>query len=464
MANAQIHAMIADDYYDGRTADAAIFFQDTSSTLLNQNLILLDSCSSHHQFCNPNIVKNIRHSNHPIMVHCNAGTKVTTQEADFGSIAVYFNPASIANVLSLGKLRKDGYKVGYDDDEGAFVVTTHLGQVIFRDIGNHLHCADIADLPAAAAAMFVNTVAQNYEGYTKREVLKAHEARRFQRMIGAPSERDYQGLVREKLIANCPVTVTDVHNAHQLFGPDLANLRGKTVRRSPEHVAVDYIDLPLSFLDRHRNVTVTADIMFVNGLPFLITLSRAINLVTIEFASTRTAANLTKLLTRVVDVYAAAGFKVQTVLMDMEFQCLQPLMPQIIVNTTAANEHVAEIERRIRVVKERARGIINTLPYPRLPKRMIVELMHFVTMWLNSFPVKGGISQKYSPRELITRRRLDAKLHCKAEFGAYCEVHDEPSPSNTMQRRTHPSICLGPTGNLQGSYKFFCLTTGQLLT
>ena len=203
------------------------------------------------------------------------------------------------------------------------------------------------------AAMFVNTISDNYEGYTKREILKAHEARRFQQMIGNPSERDYQGMVREKLIANCPVTVTDVKNAHQLFGPDLANLRGKTVRRRPDHVAVDYVDLPLSLLDRHRDVTLTADLMFVNGLPFLITLSRAINLVTIEFASSRTAANLTRLLSRVVNVYATAGLKVQTVMMDMELQSLQPLMPQIVINTTAANEHGAKIERRIRVVKER---------------------------------------------------------------------------------------------------------------
>lgn len=84
-------------------------------------------------------------------------------------------------------------------------------------------------------------------------------------------------------------------------------------------------------------------------------------------------------------------------------------------------------------------------------------------MWLNSFPVKGGISQTFSPRELITRRKLDAKLHCKTVFGSYCEVHDEPTLSNTMQRRTHPAISLGPTGNLQGSYKFLCLTTDQLL-
>ena len=80
-------------------------------------------------------------------------------------------------------------------------------------------------------------------------------------------------MVHEKLIANCPVTITDVQNAYHFFGPDLAGLRGKTVRHKPEHIAVDYVAIPCDFLDRHRNVTVTADLMFVNGLPFLITQS-----------------------------------------------------------------------------------------------------------------------------------------------------------------------------------------------
>ena len=283
-------------------------------------------------------------------------------------------------------------------------------------------------------------------------------------MMGCPSDRDFTGMVRERLLANCPVATSDVQNANQIFGPDLAGLRGKTVRRKPEHVATDYVAIPRDFLARHHYVTLTGDVMFVNGLPFFITQSRGINLVTIEFASTRTAQNLSKLLSRVITLYATAGFQVQTVLMDMEFQPLQQLLPNIVVNTTAANEHVAEIERRIRVVKERARAIINTLPYKRLPKRMVVELMYFVTMWLNAFPVKNGISEKYSPREFLQRRRLDARLHCRAEFGAYCEVHDEPDPSNTMQRRTHAAICLGPTGNIQGSYKFLCLSTGRKLT
>jgi hypothetical protein len=280
-------------------------------------------------------------------------------------------------------------------------------------------------------------------------------------MIGNPTECKFEGLVRERFLSNCPVTISDVRHAHQIFGPDLAGLRGKTVHHPPLHVQMEYIDIPLSILDNHRNVTVTADVMFVNGLPFLITASRGLNLVTIEYASPRTASNIAKLVNCVYNIYAAAGLKLQTLLMDMEFEPLKALFPHSVINTIAANEHVLEIERKIRIIKERARGTLNTLPFAKLPKLIIIELLWFITMWLNSFPVKNGLSRIFSPREILVCHRLNAKLHCCVPFGAYCEVHDEPSPSNSMQRRTHGAIHLGPSGNLQGNYHFFCLDTGK---
>jgi hypothetical protein len=35
------------------------------------------------------------------------------------------------------------------------------------------------------------------------------------------------------------------------------------------------------------------------------------------------------------------------------------------------------------------------LPYETMPKLMIFELMHFCVMWVNSFPVKSGVSEKW---------------------------------------------------------------------
>ena len=58
---------------------------------------------------------------------------------------------------------------------------------------------------------------------------------------------------------------------------------------------------------------------------------------------------------------------------------------------------------------------------------------------------------------------MDGKKNCRVLPGSYCEVHDEPNPSNTTVSRTHEGIALGPTVNLQGSVKFYCLNTGRVL-
>jgi hypothetical protein len=84
-------------------------------------------------------------------------------------------------------------------------------------------------------------------------------------------------------------------------------------------------------------------------------------------------------------------------------------------------------------------------------------------MWLNNFPVANGISTTWSPREIILRHWLDYTHHCRAPFGAYCEVHEENTPTNDMTTRGTPAICLGPTGNFQGTYNFLSLVTGQVI-
>ena len=177
----------------------------------------------------------------------------------------------------------------------------------------------------------------------------------------------------------------------------------------------------------------------------------------------RTAKSLAKHIDRVVHVYARAGFTVRTILMDGEFEKIKDLVPKLECNTTAAKEHVSEAERGIRTIKERARGLITTLPFDHIPRRMKIEFIYFCVIWLNAFPVKSGISSIHSPRELMVHWKLDYKRHCRVEPGTYCEVHDEPVPSNSMTPRTHAAIALGPTGNMQGSVKFYCLTTGRVL-
>jgi hypothetical protein len=135
--------------------------------------------------------------------------------------------------------------------------------------------------------MLVNTVRDNFEGHTKCDIAQVEEALRLQGMIENPMDKEFKGMVFEKLIANCPITVQDVENANCLFGPNLANLRGKIIRTKPEHVHVEYVQIPHDFMELHKYVTLVADIMFVNGLPFLVPSLQGISLVTIEYLKLR---------------------------------------------------------------------------------------------------------------------------------------------------------------------------------
>ena len=84
--------------------------------------------------------------------------------------------------------------------------------------------------------------------------------------------------------------------------------------------------------------------------------------------------------------------------MDMEFDSTKnELMGKTVVNNSAAKEHVAEIERCICTVKERFRAVASDLPLNCLHKTIVVNMISVFILWLNSFPVKNGDYQEFSP-------------------------------------------------------------------
>ena len=207
-------------------------------------------------------------------------------------------------------------------------------------------------------------------------------------------------MVRAKLIPNCPVTPKDIAIAHKILGPDIGSIRGKTTRRKPTVVETDYVEIPSEINATLGKVEIVADLMFVNTIPFIITLGKRIKFTTVSNLPNRKATTLLANLKAVRNVYKHRGSSVTKMFMDNEFEVLENSLKEININlnTAAAKEYVPEIERMIRVVKERARSYWNTLPFQTMPDIMIVELINYVVMWLNAFPVKSGISKTLSPR------------------------------------------------------------------
>ena len=116
--------------------------------------------------------------------------------------------------------------------------------------------------------------------------------------------------------------------------------------------------------------------------------------------------------------------------MDGEFEKVkQKLINVIEVNITTRNEHVPEVERKIRHIKERARCMQADLPYSIMPGVMIKRMVLNAVLFMNAYIDKQGISDEYSPRELIQRWQLDSKRHCKYHFGAYGQAYDGLDPA-----------------------------------
>ena len=71
--------------------------------------------------------------------------------------------------------------------------------------------------------------------------------------------------------------------AEDVYGPDLGSVKGKTVRRRPLRVECG-VTCTIAFIGtRHyKEINMTADIIFVNAIPYFVSLSRKIEFGTIE--------------------------------------------------------------------------------------------------------------------------------------------------------------------------------------
>jgi hypothetical protein len=439
--------------------------------------ILLDTQSTVNLFNNRHLLSNIRMSSGPpLRCYCNGGYQDSTLVGTLDGYGdVWFNPNSLANILSMAHVSQH-FRVTFDTaiEQAIFVWRTDGSKIKFIRSPKGLYFHDVrwgAKQPMGptapvTATVLVQTVEENKGNFTPEDIKKADIAKRVYDMVGRPSPRDFYNMIRFNMISDCPVTINDVKAAQSIYGKDLYSIRGKTVRRSPSKVRDDLIvPVPPSILTHYRKVTLCVDLFFINKIPFFSTISRKLLFMTVQPIKNRKLPTIYDAISKSIHLYRARGFRVQFVFADNEFSGLraQLLQLRVYLNCAAATEHVPEIERAIRVIKERTRASLNSLPFKIVPIRFIKELVCYMVTCINMFPRRGGVSNNLSPRTLVSGIALNFKTHCRVPFGAYCEVHDEDLPTNNMIARTSPAISLGPTGNLQGTYKFFSLLTKKLI-
>jgi hypothetical protein len=116
----------------------------------------------------------------------------------------------------------------------------------------------------------VETVRGNMQGFTLEQCTKAKGARDAMAMMAHPPEAKMKHMVSSNNVLNIPFTSTNFANGRALFGPDRGAIRGKTVRQRSHRVRPELIVIPRDLYEQTRDVILTAYVMFVDGLPFLL--------------------------------------------------------------------------------------------------------------------------------------------------------------------------------------------------
>ena len=220
--------------------------------------------------------------------------------------------------------------------------------------------------------------------------------------------------------------------------------------------------VPVSILKRYHDVTICVDIMYVNRVAMLVSISQSIKFGMIEAIPNNKSAMIISRVKAIRQVYRWNGFNVVAALMDGEFGHLPGKLADmgIALNETSHNEHVGDVERYIRTVKERMRAIYNTLPLNKIPAQLVVEMVKASVFWLNGIPPKDYFGNNLSPRTIVTGQKLDYKRHCRYQFGEYVQTHEQHN--NSMNPRMVGALALRPTGNAQGSFYFMSISTGRV--
>ena len=158
---------------------------------------------------------------------------------------------------------------------------------------------------------------------------------------------NFKYLLKGNLINNCPVTHHDVDNMIQIWGKDIAAIKGKTARRTPRKVIEETFDVPRELKEKGADINLCVDIMYVEDEIFLTGIGLPIRFRSVTPLKSEKTDEIYRGIDMFFRTYNKNGFKIKKLQCDGQFKPLFEKVEDelgVEMNYTNAQDYVPGVE------------------------------------------------------------------------------------------------------------------------
>jgi hypothetical protein len=331
----------------------------------------------------------------------------------------------LANIISMADV-EDLYPVTSVQGES---ITVHMED---REVVNHrrdkMYMADFSDwvvddedkVHELYTDLSLMTAADRERMYTRKEVHRSLEAGEFLRALGYPTEKEALNFVRDGNVTNIPFTVDEVKRFYDIYGPQVAGIRGRTTHK---HAVRTVTEDSGSKMERTAQ-KVVADVMHVASDKFLVSVSSPLELLMTCHVKDVSKDSLGKGIQSHMSTLRSRVFEPTKFYVDphKSLSALKGAFPGIEIDDCGAGDHLDKVETRIRRIKEIVRLIIAGLPYC-LPRERLKDLITYAVSRI-ILKQTASLIDNVSPRVKFTGVKPGFDAEFGLAFGDYVEAYN----------------------------------------
>ena len=311
----------------------------------------------------------------------------------------------------------------------------------------------------------VQSIKDRLSTFRKDEVSRMQEIRKFLKSTSYPSITNLRNAILRGNIINVPFSIKDIDNYLYVYKHEISELRGKMQWQRSKNYQETPVQVDLLFEIKKRPISIYGDIIFIGPYPYLLSISKPIDLLQIVDLQNHRNRNVVleamnqqckNLLDRHYSIYRyfIDGEKAA----DLGIGASLTLDSGVLLDRSDPGTHQGQIERWNQTYKSRFRCMQQSVAF----KLSLASLRRRAAMWvcrnINEIPTSNKLLG-ITPRELMTGLRTDYKQISRVYFGMFAMVYNNQSTNSVQIVRSYRAICVGIDDNIKRSPIWYNLDT-----